>query len=68
VVRMSVYVPRNARVQYRAMQLGDPKPLSAGEIAARSAGYQPYSPETWRAWEYWAKRAGCAHLVSKKEG
>jgi HCOMODA/2-hydroxy-3-carboxy-muconic semialdehyde decarboxylase len=66
VVRMSVYVPRNARVQYRAMQLGDPKPLSAGEIAARNAGYKPYSPETWRAWEYWAMRAGCAHLVSKK--
>ena len=66
VVRMSVYVPRNARVQYRAMQLGEPKPLSAGEIAARNAGYKPYSPETWRAWEYWATRAGCAHLLSKK--
>ena len=67
VVRMSVYVPRNARVQYRAMQLGELKPLSAGEIAARNAGYKPYSPETWRAWEYWATRAGCAHLLSKKE-
>jgi HCOMODA/2-hydroxy-3-carboxy-muconic semialdehyde decarboxylase len=67
VVRMSVYVPRNARVQYRAMQLGEPKALSAGEIAARNAGYKPYSPETWRAWEYWATRAGCAHLLSKKE-
>jgi ribulose-5-phosphate 4-epimerase/fuculose-1-phosphate aldolase len=66
VVRMSVYVPRNARVQYRAMQLGEPKPLSTGEIAARNAGYKPYSPETWRAWEYWATRAGCAHLLSKK--
>jgi HCOMODA/2-hydroxy-3-carboxy-muconic semialdehyde decarboxylase len=66
VVRMSVYTPRNARVQYRAMQLGDPKPLSAGEIAARNAGYKPYSPETWRAWEYWATRAGCAHLLRKK--
>ena len=66
VVRMSVYTPRNARVQYRAMQLGDPKPLSAGEIAARNAGYKPYSPETWRAWEYWATRAGCAHLLTKR--
>jgi HCOMODA/2-hydroxy-3-carboxy-muconic semialdehyde decarboxylase len=66
VVRMSVYVPRNARVQYKAMQLGELKPLSAGEIEARNAGYKPYSPETWRAWEYWATRAGCAHLLSKK--
>ena len=63
VVRMSVYVPRNARVQYRAMQLGEPKALSAGEISARNAGYQPDSPETRRAWEYWATRAGCAHLL-----
>jgi ribulose-5-phosphate 4-epimerase/fuculose-1-phosphate aldolase len=66
VVRMSVYTPRNARVQYRAMQLGEFKPLSAGEIAARNSGYKPYSPETWRAWEYWATRAGCADLISKK--
>ena len=42
------------------------KPLSPGEIEARNAGYKPYSPETWRAWEYWATRAGCAHLLSKK--
>jgi hypothetical protein len=47
--------------------LGEPKPLSAGEIEARSAGYKPYSPETWRAWEYWATRAGCAHLLTKKQ-
>ena len=67
VVRMSVYVPRNARVQLGAARLGgEVKALSRGEIAARNAGYKPYSPETWRAWEYWAKRAGCAHLVSKK--
>jgi HCOMODA/2-hydroxy-3-carboxy-muconic semialdehyde decarboxylase len=65
-VRMSVYVPRNARVQMAAMRLGEVKPLSPGEIAARNAGYKPYSPETWRAWEYWATRAGCAHLLSKK--
>jgi len=28
-----------------------------GEIATRAAGYQPWSVETWRAWEYWAPRA-----------
>lgn len=63
VVRMSVYVPRNARVQMAAMQLGAVKPLSRGEIAARNAGYKPQSPETWRAWEYWATRAGCKELL-----
>jgi len=63
VVRMSVYVPRNARVQMAAMQLGAVKPLSRGEIAARNAGYKPNSPETWRAWEYWATRAGCKELL-----
>jgi len=66
VVRMSVYVPRNARVQMAAMQLGEVKPLSRGEIDARNAGYKPHSPETWRAWEYWATRAGCAELLQKR--
>jgi HCOMODA/2-hydroxy-3-carboxy-muconic semialdehyde decarboxylase len=66
VVRMSVYVPRNARVQMAAMRLGEVKPLSRGEIDARNAGYKPHSPETWRAWEYWATRAGCAELLQKK--
>jgi len=65
VVRMSVYVPRNARVQMAAMQLGELKPLSRGEIDARNAGYKPHSPETWRAWEYWATRAGCSELLGK---
>jgi HCOMODA/2-hydroxy-3-carboxy-muconic semialdehyde decarboxylase len=65
-VRMSVYVPRNARVQMAAMQLGAVKPLSRGEIEARNAGYKPHSPETRRAWEYWAIRAGCRELLEKK--
>jgi len=34
----------------------------------RNAGYKPYSPETWRAWEYWATRAGCAQLLRKRDG
>lgn len=65
VVRVSVYLPRNARVQYKAMQLGDLKPLSDGEIRARAGGtgYKPDSPETQRAWQYWAHRAGCADLL-----
>jgi ribulose-5-phosphate 4-epimerase/fuculose-1-phosphate aldolase len=67
VVRLSVYLPRNARVQLAAMRIGKFKALSAGEIAARAAGYQPHSLETWRAWQYWAKRAGCGHLVGERE-
>ena len=67
VVRMSVYLPRNARVQHKAMQLGELKPLSVGEIQARAAGtgYKPHSPETQRAWQYWASRAGCADLLKQ---
>jgi HCOMODA/2-hydroxy-3-carboxy-muconic semialdehyde decarboxylase len=63
VVRMSVYLPRNARVQFRASQLGEAKPLSLGEIESRTSGYKPESPETQRAWRYWATRAGCASLL-----
>ena len=63
VVRLAVYLPRNARVQYKAMQLGELKPLSAGEVEARRSGYKPDSPETQRAWQYWAHRAGCAGLL-----
>ncbi|MGH7248839.1 MAG: class II aldolase/adducin family protein, partial [Pseudomonadota bacterium] len=64
VVRLSVYLPRNARVQMSAIRMGGrPKPLSKGEIAARFRGYKPGSPETWRAWEYWATRAGCADMI-----
>ena len=65
VVRMSVYLPRNARVQQAAMRIGEIKPLSKGEIDARTSGYKPDSPETQRAWQYWAIRAGCAKLLKK---
>src|ERR1700744_1262183 len=64
VVRLSVYLPRNARVQMNVMRMGGkPKPLSKGEIAARAAGYKPQAPETWRAWESWGSRAGCADMI-----
>ena len=66
VVRMSVYVPRNARALLAATGLGPVKALWPGEIAARAAGYQPHSPETWRAWEYWARRAGCGHMLARR--
>ena len=69
VVRLSVYLPRNARALLRAMQLGgEVKYLSQGEIEARNRGYSPYSVETWRAWEYWANKACCGHLLTRPEG
>ena len=67
VVRLSVYLPRNARVLLAAMQLGEFKTLSENEIAART-GFKPKSPEMQRAWEYWAKRAGCADLLVGSAG
>ena len=68
VIRMSVYLPRNARALMRAKQLGGKiKYLSQGEIDARNRGYSAYSPETWRAWEYWATKAGCGHMISKPD-
>ena len=67
VVRMSVYVPRNARALMADMRLGgEVKGLSHGEVAARAADYTPYSVQTWRAWEYWSNRAGCGHLAGER--
>lgn len=62
VVRLSVYLPKNARVQMKAAQLGGFKPLSPGEIAKRLE-IRPAAPEFHRAWEYWAHRAGCAEML-----
>jgi HCOMODA/2-hydroxy-3-carboxy-muconic semialdehyde decarboxylase len=68
VVRMSVYLPRNARTLMRAKQLGGTiKYLSHGEIDARNRGYSAYSTETWRAWEYWANKAGCGHMLTRPD-
>ncbi len=68
VVRLSVYLPRNARALTRARQLGgEIKYLSPGEIEARNRGYSPYSTETWRSWEYWANKAGVAHLLTRPD-
>lgn len=64
-VRMAVFLPRNARALFRAKLLGgEIKYLSPGEIDARNRGYGAYAPETWRAWEYWANKAGVGHLLT----
>jgi ribulose-5-phosphate 4-epimerase/fuculose-1-phosphate aldolase len=57
VVRLSVYLPVNARVLATAMRFGPFKALTPGEIAGHGA-FDPGSPASWRAWEYWARRAG----------
>jgi ribulose-5-phosphate 4-epimerase/fuculose-1-phosphate aldolase len=62
LVRICVYIPRNARVQLEAMRLGDFIPLSEGEIGARFA-LDPDSPAMRRGWEFWAKEAGVGHLL-----
>jgi HCOMODA/2-hydroxy-3-carboxy-muconic semialdehyde decarboxylase len=68
LVRMSVFLPRNARTLMRAKQLGGSiKYLSQGETDARTRGYSPYSTETWRAWEYWANKTGCGHMLTRPD-
>lgn len=62
VVRVSVMLPRNARILSAALQLGKVKGLSHGEVAKRLT-MNPDGPEFWRAWEYWASRAGCADML-----
>jgi HCOMODA/2-hydroxy-3-carboxy-muconic semialdehyde decarboxylase len=64
-VRMSVYLPLNARVLSEARRLGEVKPLSRGEIEAH-ASMKPEDPSMWRAWEYWAVRAGCGDQLSAR--
>ncbi len=64
VVRVSVYLPVNARVLTAAMRFGPFKPLAPGEIANRAA-FNPRSAAGWRAWEYWARRAGVGDLLGE---
>jgi HCOMODA/2-hydroxy-3-carboxy-muconic semialdehyde decarboxylase len=64
VVRVSVMLARNARILSAALQLGRVKALSPGEVAKRLT-MNPDGPEFWRAWEYWATRAGCADMLTR---
>ena len=67
VVRIAVYLPKNARTYMDALKLsaspGDVRLLSEGEVKRKMVD-NPEAPEIMRAWEYWAKRAGCAELLS----
>lgn len=63
LVRLAVFLPRNARVLMAATTLGTPiKAIKPGEIAARLR-LDPASPSMRRGWEYWAREAGCGHLL-----
>lgn len=57
-VKIAVYVMVNARLQTAAMRMGDVEYLTPGEMdATRQTELSPLSLD--RAWEYWARRAGC---------
>jgi len=67
LVRMSVYLPRNARILLAAMRLGEFKALSEGEIRTRNQ-FRAGSPEMQRGWEFWARRAGCGDMLADSKG
>jgi ribulose-5-phosphate 4-epimerase/fuculose-1-phosphate aldolase len=63
VVRMSIYLPRNARVLAASLQIGKIAGLTEGETKARLA-IDPESNALRRGWEHWARQAGCAHWLT----
>jgi len=67
LVRMSVYLPRNARILLAAMRMGEFKALSEGEIRTRN-NFKAGSPEMQRGWEFWARRAGCGDMLANSKG
>ena len=63
LVRLAVFLPRNARVLLAAAMLQrNIKGLTAGEVEARRI-LDPNSPSMRRGWEYWASQAGCNELL-----
>jgi ribulose-5-phosphate 4-epimerase/fuculose-1-phosphate aldolase len=67
VLKVSIYLPQNARVMMDAMRLGGGvKALSAREIEIRDEG-GPGGRELDRAMEYWAAKAGASHLLPPRK-
>jgi HCOMODA/2-hydroxy-3-carboxy-muconic semialdehyde decarboxylase len=63
VLKVAIYLPKNARVLMEALKLGgEVTYVSAGEIALRDAP-GPGGAEIQRAWDYWARRAGCGEWL-----
>lgn len=67
LVRLAVYLPRNARILLAAMRMGEFKALSENEIRTRN-NFRAGSPEMQRAWEFWARRAGCGDMLASSRG
>jgi HCOMODA/2-hydroxy-3-carboxy-muconic semialdehyde decarboxylase len=65
VVRMTIYLPRNARALAGATPLGKIVGISAGEARARLA-IDPESNAMRRGWDYWAREAGCSHWLAEE--
>jgi hypothetical protein len=63
VVRLSVYVPKNARALAASLAFGEAHGLSEGESRARLA-IDPESNAMRRGWEYWAREAGCERWLA----
>ncbi len=59
VVKVAIYMPKNAKILMNALRLGPVKGLTPGEIEIRSK-VDPKSPQMWRAWEFWCSKAGIA--------
>jgi len=64
LVKMAVYIPRNARILTEALRLGEVKYLTQGEIDIRSS-VDPNVSHNRRAWEYWSLRAGLAPVETE---
>ena len=62
VVTTAIYAVVNARVQTTAMQMGDVKFLSEGEIDAAISKAKKATVGHKRIWEYLSRRAGCEDL------
>jgi len=59
-----VYTPRNARALLAALALGEVKPLSrGGDRRPATRGTTVLARRPSRAWEYWARRAGCGGML-----
>jgi HCOMODA/2-hydroxy-3-carboxy-muconic semialdehyde decarboxylase len=58
----SIYTTRNAELQLRAMTIGTPSPLTAGE-AEKCGGHNLGARGVERAWEYWVTRLAKAEAM-----
>ena len=68
VVRLAIFLPRNARVLMNAMRMGgEVELLSEGEIDVKGATYGGDSGSMRRGWEYWAVRAGCGAMLRPED-